>query len=193
MAEVQVWAAQLAANDFPPVCAMTGAPAETWVKFRFKTLPTWAGASNALAFTHFHLLTPVIEEASMRRASGRLPLTKSSKRRLRAVNLGLLGLIPAAMVLTVIAIAIDSYNAANAPFGGIFVGLALLSLAGGILGLLYVAPRFGPTGVVMGRRPGYHDSLVELRRVHPSFVAAVQRHQQARAAQLQAAPSGDSR
>ena len=41
---VQIWASQLAANDFPPVCAMSGQPAETWRKFKFATPPTWAYA-----------------------------------------------------------------------------------------------------------------------------------------------------
>ena len=45
---VQIWASQLAANDFPPVCAMTGRPAETWRKFRFATPPDWAYALLAL-------------------------------------------------------------------------------------------------------------------------------------------------
>ena len=39
---VQIWASQLAANDFPPVCAMTGAPAEAWRKFTFSKTPPWA-------------------------------------------------------------------------------------------------------------------------------------------------------
>jgi hypothetical protein len=41
---VQIWASQLGANDFPPVCAMTGRPAELWRKFNFSTPPRWAYA-----------------------------------------------------------------------------------------------------------------------------------------------------
>jgi hypothetical protein len=37
-------------------------------------------------------------------------------------------------------------------------------------------------------QPGYYDKLVEIRNVHPAFVAAVIQAHQARAAQYVAAP-----
>ena len=55
---IQIWASQLAANDFPPVCAMTGRPAETWRKFRFATPPDWAYALLALVVLGPPLNTP---------------------------------------------------------------------------------------------------------------------------------------
>ena len=183
MASVQVWQSELKDKQLPFICAMTGLPAETWRKFRFKTVPEWAKYSNGLAFSQFHILAPVIEEAAMRRAKGYLPLTRASQRRLQFLNLGLLGLTPAAVVFTLLAILIDSYNAANAPFGGVFVGLALLSLAVSVLGLLYVAPRVGPNGIVAPAPRGYRDYVVDLQRVHPAFVEAVRRYQEERARQ----------
>jgi hypothetical protein len=49
----------------------------------------------------------------------------------------------------------------------------------------------GPRGKVMEQQPGYYDKLVELRKVHPNFVAAVNQVHQARATQyvsMQARP-----
>ena len=92
---VQVWASQLAANDFPPVCAVTGAPVETWRKFRFSTPPPWAYA---------------------------------------------------------------------------------------FLGLIALGPLVSIRAKVT-MQPGYYDKLVELRNVHPAFVAAVNQMHQARMAQ----------
>lgn|GEM_PF-2904422 len=49
---VAIWASQLAANDFPPVCAMTGRPAETWREFHLGGfaghLPLTRGSSRRL-------------------------------------------------------------------------------------------------------------------------------------------------
>ncbi|TMG25324.1 MAG: hypothetical protein E6H95_12090 [Chloroflexi bacterium] len=59
---VTIWQSQLTANDFPPVCAMSGQPAETWHKFRFATAPPWA-----------FLLGAIVVAALSRRASGYLP------------------------------------------------------------------------------------------------------------------------
>ncbi len=79
---LQIWASQLAANDFPPVCAMTGAPVETWRKFRFSTPPPWAYA--LLVLIVLGLLGLIIAAAVMSavavKASGFLPLTRRSSR-----------------------------------------------------------------------------------------------------------------
>lgn len=180
---VRVWSAQFRAGDFPPVCAMTGSRADTWGTFRFKTVPRWAEMSGAAGLAGLHLLGPLVEEATMRRAKGRLPLSKSSKRMLRIVNVGLLSLIPAGFALVVGAVAINSYDPANASIGGTLGMLGLLALLAGGFGVIAIPPRFGPGGVVLPAPRGFNDYVVELRRVHPAFVAAVQQHQQARAAQ----------
>lgn len=95
---VHVWSSQLAANDFPPICAMSGAPAETWRKFSFSTLPSWAVA--LLPLICLGLLPLFIGlYAVSRRASGRLPLTRASNRRVAMASLIPAGLILGAFLL----------------------------------------------------------------------------------------------
>jgi hypothetical protein len=102
---VLVWSSQLAANDFPPVCAMTGAPAETWRKFRFSTTPVWAVA--LLPLVCFGLLPLFIGlYAVSRRASGRLPLTRAGSRRVALASLIPAGLILATFLMGVAALVV---------------------------------------------------------------------------------------
>jgi hypothetical protein len=63
---------------------MTGRPAETWRKFKFATVPGWVYALLALACVGLiGALAFVIVQASVaRRASGYLPLTRASSRKL---------------------------------------------------------------------------------------------------------------
>ena len=79
---VQVWSSQLWRNDFPPICAMTGRPAQTWRRFKFATPPAWSyallilvclGGMGIIAFAAVMALTA-------QRASGYLPLTRDSSR-----------------------------------------------------------------------------------------------------------------
>jgi hypothetical protein len=92
---VLVWASQLAANDFPPVCAMTGAPAETWRKFKFSTAPAWAAVFLLLLCTGVGLLIVFLAIYLVsRRASGYLPLTRAASRRV-----GLGSWIPAGLLI----------------------------------------------------------------------------------------------
>jgi hypothetical protein len=168
LAKVLVWQSQLAANDFPPVCAMTGQPAEIWRKFAFSTAPGWSfwvGGILAAALT-------------ARRASGYLPLTRASARRLRALTWGVSGLFPLAAVLFMLALVVQSGTLTFA-----LVVLAFAALVVGILGLSVVRRAYGPTGKVLEPQPGHFQSLVELNNVHPAFAAAVQQLQQMRAQQ----------
>jgi len=178
-----VWASQLKADDFPAVCVMTGAPAETWYKVSFKTVPGWASATNVLAFTQLHPLAPVVEEVSMRRARGHLPMTRRSRQRLLLVNWSIFGLIPVTMVLWLAAAVIGSNSGAESPWVGVLVTSGLITVVAGLIGLVVVLPLVGPAGSVFARQPGYQDNLVELRRVHPTFVAAVNQQHANRAAQ----------
>jgi hypothetical protein len=192
---VQVWASQLAANDFPPVCAMTGAPAEVWRKFRFRTVPGWAYAFLALLVTGIGLLPIFIIMAIVsRRASGHLPLTRASRQRLRLVEWSIFSLLPLMIVLFIGAAIVgsSSNDETGSTITFILIVLALLSFLGFVIGLLVVKPLIGPRGNVMEQRPGYYDKLVELRNVHPAFVAAVNYMHQQRAAQQAAsyAPPG---
>jgi hypothetical protein len=71
---------------------------------------------------------------------------------------------------------------------GVLFGLMLVTFIAAIVGLLVIRRLVGPHGVVMQQRPGYADRLVELRRIHPAFAAAVREMQQARAAVSAPAP-----
>ena len=104
---VLVWSSQLAANDFPPVCAMTGAPAETWRKFRFSTAPAWAAVFLILLCTGFGLLIVFVAMYLVsRRASGYLPLTRASSRRVALASWVPAGLIVGALVLGFVALVV---------------------------------------------------------------------------------------
>jgi len=178
LANVQVWQSQLVANDFPPVCAMTGAPAEMWRKFTFTNTPAWAfmfGALGAAAFS--------------RRVSGYLPLTRHASSRITRVRWLFVGLIPVGILFWVAsAIASPGPNSSDGTASAISAFLFLLGLAAfffSVVGILVGRNSFGPSARILDGR-GQRELLVELRRVHPAFVAAVQQQQQARAAQLRA-------
>ena len=61
--------------------------------------------------------------------------------------------------------------------------LGLLAAVAGLVGALTLRRIIGPRATVMEQQAGHNDRLVELRNVHPAFVAAVRNMQQARAAQ----------
>jgi len=177
MANVQVWQSQLVANDFPPVCAMTGAPAEMWRKFTFTNTPAWAfmfGAIGAAAFSS--------------RVSGYLPLTRQASKRITRVRWLFGGLIPLAIVFWVAGvIAVPAGDdTIRATIAGVLFLLGFAALFVGLLGILLARNYLGPGARIIDRG-GQPQPLIELRRVHPAFVAAVQQLQQARAAQSAAA------
>lgn len=184
---VLVWSSQLRNNDFPPVCAMSGRPAETWRKFQFTTAPGWAYLFLILICIGIGLLLIfVVMFAVSRRASGYLPLTHESSRSVARASSAGLALFLLVAVLWVLGIAVGVVagdDSAASTVSGILFALGLLALVVATAYWLLVKPRFGPQGKVMAKRPGEWDNLVELRHVHPAFVAAVQQHQQWRASQ----------
>jgi hypothetical protein len=188
---VVIWSSQLAANDFPPVCAMTGLQAEVWRKFRFTTVPGWAYAFLVLLCTGIGLIPLFIIMAVVsRRASGHLPLTRASQRRLRLVTWLSFGLLPLMIVLWIVGAIISANLHDNtwSTIAGICFFLGLFSFLGFIVCSLVLRPLVTPGANVMAHRPGQLDRLVELRRVHPAFVAAVTQVHQARAAQVPLPP-----
>jgi hypothetical protein len=169
---VLIWQSQLAANDFPPVCAMTGAPAETWRKFSFSTAPPWAFWVGGL----------LVAALMSRRASGYLPLTRASVRKLRLFTLTFLGLIPLAVVFWIASGVTSSLN--NPVWSAITFLLFVLGIASmlvSLIGIVIARRSFGPTGKIFEPQPGQYESLIELRNVHPTFVIATRQLQQARA------------
>jgi hypothetical protein len=168
---------------------MTGRPAETWRKFTFSTPPPWAYALLLLVVCGLIglIVAGIIMAAVSQRASGHLPLTRSSSR-----LAGLALWVPAGLILgsfalwtAIVAAAVANVDAGDANAGGIggllflFGGLILLA---GLIGRLVVLPLTVPRGSVTQAQPGYYDKVVELRNVNPTFVAAVQQMHSARAA-----------
>jgi hypothetical protein len=171
---------------------MTGRPAETWKRFKFATPPDWAYALlilvclGGLGFIAYAVVLAVVSQ----RASGYLPLTRSSSTTVTLalwVPLALLLASPIAFLIALI-IALGSNDSTASTIAAVFLWLGLLLLGFGLLGRLVVTPLVSPRGKVMAIAPGQTDRIVELRNVHPAFVAAVQQHQQLRAAQYAPAP-----
>jgi hypothetical protein len=74
---------------------------------------------------------------------------------------------------------------ASATTGG-FVWLGIFVLLAGMVGRLVVTRFVSPRAKVMEVAPGQFDRIVELRNVHPLFVAAVLQRQQAAASRYMA-------
>jgi hypothetical protein len=186
---VQVWASQLAANDFPPVCAMTGRPAETWRKFRFATPPGWAYALLALIVCGIPgiIVAGAIIAAVSQRASGFLPLTRGSSRTQALVFWIPVGLIGAALALmtgiVIAALANVGAGDPNASVGGLLFLLGIAIAFFGLIARLVITPLMSLRARV-ALEPGYPDKLVELRNVHPVFVTAVRQIHESRSAQF---------
>jgi hypothetical protein len=184
---VQVWASRLWANDFPPVCVMSGRPAETWRKFKFATPPGWAYlllllvCAGGVGFIAYAIAIAAVAE----RASGYLPMTRSSSRTVTLAFWVPTGLLVACVVTWAMAAIIgwSSTDPNISTLGGVSFGVGFLLLAGGLAGRLIIAPFLRPRGKVKAVAPGQTDRLVELRNVHPNFVAALNQVYQANAAQ----------
>jgi len=171
---VTIWQSQLAANDFPPICAMCGKPAETWRRFRFSTAPGWA-----------YLLGAIMVYALSRRARGYLPMTRDCVRRLRIVTWGFFSLLPLAFVLWIAAAIVSPSgdDPTRSAITLVLVMLGVVALVVGLVGLAIGRRLYGPAGKVMEQQPGQYEPVIELQRVHPNFAMAVQQTQYARAAQ----------
>jgi len=156
---------------------MSGRPAETWRKFSFVTPPMWAYwlllliCAGGLGFIAYAIAMAAVAE----RASGYLPLTRSSSRTVTLafwVPTGLLIAWVAAWVLTVI-LAWTTTDPNVSTIAWVSFGLGFLFLAAGFTGRLLISPFIRPRGKVMPITPGQSDRIVELRNVHPNFASAV--------------------
>ena len=159
---------------------MSGAPAETWRKFKFATASPWA----------FWLGGAIGAAATARRAQGYLPLTRASANSVRFVKRCFV--VPLALMLlfwtgALAAATFGTGEAASAVAA--YAGLSGTFFLVMAIGTFFLTARWGPGGKVMDQRPGAYDFIVELQRVHPKFAAAVREHQLARAASS-ATPAG---
>ncbi len=182
---VQIWASQLAANDFPPVCAMTGRPGEVWRKFKFSTPPTWLyellnlGSMGGLGI----ILRAINVTVVSREAAGHLPLTKAARNRLNVYVGVVVALLPVSFVLLFAALVFGSNkDSTSSAISSALLITGLLVFVLFLVGAL-ARPLFGPRGKVMEPQPGQLDRRVELRNINPAFVAAVHQAQAARMAQ----------
>jgi hypothetical protein len=119
--------------------------------------------------------------AVSQRASGFLPLTRSSSRTVTLAFWIPLALLIAWPLCWVFAFVLPSTP--SDPAIGVLVWLGIFFLVAGIIGRLVVTRFISPRAKVMEPAPGQFDRIVELRNVHPLFVAAVLQRQQASASQ----------
>jgi hypothetical protein len=163
---------------------MTGRPAETWKKFKFATPPDWTYALlvltclGGLGFIAFTIVVAAVSE----RASGFLPLTRSSSRIVTLafwIPLALLIAWPICWALALITA--GDPNASGTT--GALVWLGIFFLFAGMIGRLLITRFVSPRAKVMEVAPGHFDRIVELRNVHPLFVAAVLQRQHAAVSQ----------
>ena len=182
---------------------MTGAPAETWRRFRFSTAPAWALVFLLVLLCvgiGFFVGLPLAYLVG-RHASGPLPLTRQSKRALEIpmwAGAALIASAAIAWVLGAIAASMqhDPANPAAAIASLLFFYTGLLTLVGGVvlleIGFQLGALPYGPRAKVGKQIPGDPDRVVELRGVHPAFVAAVLEMQRSRAEQGRPLPPGST-
>ena len=189
---IQIWGSQLAANDFPPVCAMSGRSAETWRRFKFATPPQWAYALLVLICLGGIglIIYAVVVSAVSQRASGFLPLTRSSRRTVDLVIWVPAGLLIAWAALWGVAavIAVSANDDSLVTLAGVCFWIGLLLMIAGLVGRLVITRLVIPQAKVMEPQPGYFDKLVELRNVHPNFVQALHQQQVTRLAQTTTSP-----
>jgi hypothetical protein len=163
---------------------MTGRPAESWKKFKFATPPDWTYALlvltclGGLGFIAFTIVVAAVSE----RASGFLPLTRTSSRIVTLafwIPLALLIAWPICWLVALITAGDPNASGTTAAW----VWLGIFFLLAGMIGRLVVTRFVSPRAKVMELAPGHFDRIVELRNVHPLFVAAVLQRQQAQASQ----------
>ena len=164
---VRVWTDQFEAGQFPPVCALTGEPSETFLKFRFARYSGWW-----LLGVWYTAILWIISD----RITGRLPLTNRSRRYVlllrwvpRALLAGTLGLW---ILGAELGLGGQSTDPVNMSLWTAFFFVGLLAVVSGLTGALVVKPLACPRGRLRsaGRKEG---DYVEISNLHPRFVAAM--------------------
>lgn len=137
---------------------MTGAPAETWRKYRFSTAPAWAAVFLLLLCTGFGLLLVFLAMYLVsRRASGYLPLTRASSRRVALASWIPAGLIVGSLLLGFVALVMYGANSSSSASAG--------------KGLVYTKWVADPN-VTSGMEVGYKPALTGLGADDVAAVAA---------------------
>jgi hypothetical protein len=165
-----IWSTDLKLGHLPAVCVKTGQPADASVKFRFVTLPSWAYALYLLWLTGVGLLIVfIIMRLVSRVESGRLPYVRAAANRIRLwrwVRVATIAGIPVLLIAAIVSLGGDTTIAA-------LVWSAFLADLVAAMVLPYaVLKRVSPNGYVHDSPYG-NGRWVELRRVHPTFAAAV--------------------
>lgn len=185
---IVVSAGQFAAGDFPPICAMTGLPAQTRRRFRFFRAPSWSFVFVFLMLVGIgFLISGLLIFLVAQKVSGYLPLTRASSTRMALVLRISIAIVLAALAMLIPAAAFAMTGEPLAQFASVLLvsfGLLvfLFGFTGLQVGLQVLKPMYGPTALVLPARTDYPGTWIELRNVHPNFVAAVQQQQAARGA-----------
>jgi len=122
---------------------MTGLPAETWRKFRYQTAPAWAYAFLLLLCTGVGLLIVFLAMYLVsRRASGHLPLTRASSRKVALGAWIPAGLFLFTLVLWVVAIVISSSSSdeTTGSLAALVLLFSFIVLIAALVGWLIVKP-----------------------------------------------------
>ena len=160
-----------------------------WRRFKFATPPAWSyallilvclGGMGIIAFA-------VVMALTAQRASGYLPLTTDSSRLVTLTTFVPIGVMVLAVVVWIAAIPLAASDTIGNAAGWLFL-IGLLLLLSGLAGRLIVTPLLCPRARVMEMAPGQNDRIVELRNMHPAFVAAVEQRQRDHAAQFAPPP-----
>jgi hypothetical protein len=166
---------------------MTGAPSDTWRKFRFaRGAPFWAFSGDPFG--------GLIWGAIRDHASGHLPLTWRSSRTVALATWVPWGLVVGTLVLWIggAIFGVDSYSSSQLVSTAwyVFFLVGSFGLAGGLLGFL-VKPIICPRGRLLPEKRGEAD-VIELRNVHYTFVQAATQMYAERSAQFIAAEAPEN-
>lgn len=143
---------------------MTGAPAETWRKFRFSTSPAWVYVLFVIVCALGVIgviVVAIIQSAVSRRASGYLPLTRAASRKVAFATWLPIGLIIGAAGMGAGAFVVGGLGSGSGSSGHVNSALVYTT---------WVAD----ANVTDGPEPGYKPVLTGLTGDHVTSVSAVQ-------------------
>lgn len=152
---VRLPADDVRAGRLPPVCVLTGEPADGLVAVRLPATPSWTWVLLLFGFVPFLLASGF----ATRYVEGELPVTQAAHARSRRRRRTAWWAIGGGVAVILVGIGIQLEELA-------FAGLAVL--AGGVLLFAVVEWRF------VGAAYVDDPTVVELRRVHARFVTALE-------------------